>query len=212
MNDLLKFFIEVGELKRMPKRGWVLREVKNPETIASHTFRAVLMAWVLGNRKTGLNMERLLKTALVHDLCEVYAGDITPYDSILPKGKAKIRALMKTWPRFTEEERNKIAKDKHNKEKESLEKLLEKLPRSVRVEIKNLWVDYEKGLTPEGRFFKQADRLENFLQAIEYWKKDKCFPQKPWWLQIRELIDEPVLLDFIKEMDKEFHKTSKPKN
>ncbi len=211
MNNLIKFFIEVGELKKMPKKGWVLREVKNPETIASHTFRAVLMAWILGNRKTGLNMERLLKIALIHDLCEVYAGDTTPYDTILPKGKKKIRELMKTWPRFTEEERKKIAKDKHKKEKEALDKLLEYLPKSTRFEMKNLWNDYESGLTPEGRFFKQADRLENFLQAIEYWKTNKNFPQKPWWSQIRELIDEPVLLDFVGEMDKEFHSDRKPK-
>lgn len=211
MNNLLEFFIEVGELKRMPKRGWVLREVKNPETIASHTFRAVLMAWILGNRKTGLNMERLLKIAIVHDLCEVYAGDATPYDTILPKSKKKIKELMKTWPRFTEEERNKIAKDKHKKEKECLDRLLENLPRTTRFEMKNLWMDYESGLTPEGRFFKQADSLENFLQAAEYGKIDKNFPQKPWWLQIRELVDDPVLLEFIKEMDKKFHKNKKTK-
>ena len=211
MNNLLKFFVEAGKLKNIPKRGWVLRDVKNPETIASHTFRAVLMAWILGSRKTGFDMERLLKIALVHDLCEVYAGDTTPYDTILPKGKKEIRELMKTWPRFPEEERKKIAADKHKKEKESLDKLLESLPRPIRFEMKNLWMDYEGGLTPEGRFFKQSDRLENFLQAVEYWKLDKSFPQKPWWLQIRELIDEPVLLDFIKEMDKEFHKDKKPK-
>ena len=118
---------------------------------------------------------------------------------------------MKTWPRFTEEERKKIAKDKHKKEKEALDKLLEYLPKSTRFEMKNLWNDYESGLTPEGRFFKQADRLENFLQAIEYWKTNKNFPQKPWWSQIRELIDEPVLLDFVGEMDKEFHSDRKPK-
>ena len=211
MYNLLKFFTESGKLKSIPKRGWVLREIKNPETIASHTFRAVLMAWVLGARKTGLDMERLLKIGIVHDLCEVYAGDTTPYDSILPKDKKGIRALMKTWPRFSEEEKNKIAKDKHKKEKDGLEKLTKDLPKSLRYEMKNLWMDYEQGLTPEGRFFKQADRLENFLQAIEYWVKNPNMAQGPWWLQARELIDEPVLLDFIKEMDKEFHKNKKPK-
>jgi putative hydrolase of HD superfamily len=209
MNNLFKFFTEVGKLKKMPKKGWVLREVKNPETIASHTFRAVLMAWILGSKKNRLDMERLLKIALVHDLCEVYAGDTTPYDSILPKDKKKIKELMKTWPRFTEEERSRIAKDKHKKEKEALDMLLENLPRTIRFEIKNLWADYESGLTPEGRFFKQADRLENFLQAIEYWKINKNFPDKPWRLQIKELIDDPVLLEFVKEIDKQSHKSKK---
>ena len=47
----------------------------------------------------------------------------------------------------------------------------------------DLWSDYEHGKTKEGRFFKQMDRLENFLQATEYWKKYKnleegCFATK----------------------------------
>jgi len=211
MISLLHFFNKVGELKEIPRKGWVLRGIKNPETIADHTFRATLMAWVLGKKKR-LNMERLLKIGLIHDICEVYAGDTTPYDTILPKDKKKIAALMKTWPRFTDAEKRKIAAQKHKREKKGLEKLVADLPRELRAEIMNLWMDYENGLTPEGRFFKQADRLENFLQAIEYWKKYGKLAQKPWWIQARELIDDPVLLDFIKEIDTEFHKTKKPKN
>ena len=210
MNKLLHFFTEAGKLKTKPRRGWVLREIKNPETIADHTFRAALLGWILGRRKN-LNIERVLKIALVHDLCEVYAGDATPYDAVLPKEKEKIKELMKTWPRFSEREKEKIALTKHNKEKKSLDKILKGLPKDLEQEIKNLWADYEDGLTPEGRFFKQADRLESFLQAMEYWKKYSSLPQKPWWLQARELIDDPVLLEFIQEMDKKFHKKRKPK-
>ena len=66
-------------------------------------------------------------------------------------------------------------------------------------------------MTPEGRFFQQADRVENFLQAIEYWKKYKKPPQKPWWLWAREFFDDPILLEFIKEMDKKFHQKIKPR-
>ena len=36
MKNLLKFFLEVEKLKQMPRTGWVLREVKNPETVAEH--------------------------------------------------------------------------------------------------------------------------------------------------------------------------------
>lgn len=210
MKKLLNFFTQVGKLKDMPRRGWVLRGIKHPESIADHTFRATLMAWVLGSKK-GLNVERLMKIALIHDICEVYAGDTTPYDTVLPKDKKQLKELMKTWPRFTDKERKKISDDKHEKEFAALTKLIADLPVSLKSEIKNLWNDYEKGLTPEGRFFKQADRLENFLQALEYWKKYKNPPQKPWWLQARELFDDPVLLEFIKEMDEEFHKKEKPK-
>ncbi|MBU3895744.1 HD domain-containing protein [Patescibacteria group bacterium] len=204
MENLLHFFNEVGKLKDMPRRGWVLRGVKNPETIAEHSFRAALMAWILGSKKK-LDMERLLKIALVHDLCEIYAGDATPYDSLLPKNKKDLKKLMSTWPRFTKKEKQRIAEKKHKKEKAGLEKLTINLAPKLRYELINLWMDYEQGLTPEGRFFKQADRLENFLQAIEY-SQNKEVDEKPWWMQAREMIDDPVLLELIEQISKKFHK------
>lgn len=211
MNNILNFFIEVGKLKKMPRRGWVLRNIKDPESIAEHTFRVALMAWILGKKKHNLNIEKIIKMALIHDICEVYAGDTTPYDSIIPKSKKKLAELMKVWPRFSPAEKERLSKKKFNKEKKALERLLKNLPAAVGAEIKNLWLDYERGSTIEGRFFKQADRLENFLQSLEYWKKYKNPPQKPWWDQARELFDDPILLEFIDTMDKKFHKSQKPK-
>lgn len=87
---------------------------------------------------------------------------------------------MKTWPRFpTMEEKKKIV-EKYKKEKKALEKLIFKLPINLQKELRELWLDYEKGLIPEGRFFYQVDRMENFLQTYEYWKKYKNPPLKPW--------------------------------
>ena len=214
MKEILKFLIDIGKLKTMPRRGWVINQIKNPESIADHVFRAAILGWVLSKKKKGLNIERLLKIALVHDLCEVYAGDTTPYDSVLPRNKRRLKELMKTWPRFSNAEKKKNNLEKMKKESRGLEKLLSKLPldlKDFKEEIRNLWLDYEKGLTAEGRFFKQADRLENFLQALEYWKKYKKPPQKPWWLWAREFFDDPLLLEFIETMDREFHKKQKPR-
>lgn len=197
----------------MPRRGWVIRDIKNPETIAEHTFRVAIMAWVLAVQKNyKLNLEKIIKMALIHDICEVYAGDITPYDSVLPKNKKKRQELLKTWPRFCEDKKKKLAEKKYEKEKEGLEKLIKDLPLKLKQEIMNLWLDYEKGLSPEGKFFKHTDRIETFLQAAEYWRGYKDFPLKPFWIQAHELHDDPVLLKFIEQIDKEFHKNKKPKN
>ena len=211
MKNLVSFFHKIGKLKEMPRRGWVINDIKNGESIAEHIFRASLMAWVLGSSKNGLNIERVLKIALMHDICEIYAGDATPYDSVLPKNSKKRKEFMKTWPRFTEAQKLKINREKHKREEKGLKKLIKDLPPKIKKEMENLWLDYEKGLTPEGRFFKQADRLENFLQALEYWKKYKRPPQGPWWQWAREFFDDPHLLEFIKEMDNEFHKKLKPR-
>ncbi len=180
MKELVDFFNKIGKLKGMPRRGWVINDIKNPESIAEHTFRATIMAWILGKKKKGLNIERILKMALIHDLCEIYAGDTTPYDPVLPKNKKRRLELMKTWPRFSNSQREKIVREKYGREKKALEKVISKLPSDLKEEIKSLWLDYEKGLTPEGRFFRQTDRMESFLQALEYWKKYKKPPQKPW--------------------------------
>lgn len=211
MDKFIKFFSEIGKLKEMPRRGWVIRGIKNPESIADHTFRVSIMAWILAGRKKNFNLEKLIKMALIHDLCEIYAGDITPYDSILPRSKKKREELLKTWPRFSEQEKKRLAEEKFKKENEGLETLIKDLPPKVRSEIKNLWLDYEKGLSKEGRFFKQMDRVENLLQAMEYWKKYGKPAQGPWWTQIKELYDDPVLFDFVEAMGKEFHNKRKPK-
>jgi len=213
MDNIIKFLSKVGKLKGMPRRGWVIRDIKNPESIAEHTFRVAIMAWVLADQKNNkLNLEKLIKMALIHDICEVYSGDTTPYDSILPKDKKKRQELLKTWPRFSEKEKKRLAEKKYKKENAGLEKLIKNLPSKLQWEIRNLWMDYEKGLSPEGRFFRRADRIENFLQAEEYWRRHGGFSLKPYWIQAHELHDDPTLLEFIEQIDKEFHKGKKSKN
>ena len=130
------------------------------------------MAWLLAEKKKGVDIEKIIKMALIHDICEVYAGDTTPYDSILPKNKKDLKKLMKTWPRFSNSEKRELALEKHKKEWQALVKITSKLEPGPRKEILDLWLDYEEGLTKEGRFLNQADRVENLLQALEYWKKN----------------------------------------
>ncbi len=212
MTNVLKFLNQVTKLKETPRQGWVLRGIKNPESIADHSFRVALMAWVLGKQKNNLNLEKIIKMALAHDLCEVYAGDITPYDTILPKDPKKRKEMLKTWPKFTESQKKKISEKKYIKEKQGLEKLIKDLPANLSKEIKALWQDYEKRLSPESRFLRQIDRAENLLQSLEYWQKNKNLPQKAWWVQANQLFDDKTIIDFVEHMDKEFYKTHKPKH
>lgn len=120
MKEFLNFLIEIGKLKKMSRKGWVINQIKKPESIGEHIFRSTIMAWILGEKKRGFNIERLLKIALVHDLCEIYAGDTTPYDSILPKNKKKMKKIMKIWPRFSNKEKQEMVLQKYQKEKKLL--------------------------------------------------------------------------------------------
>ncbi|MBU4078123.1 HD domain-containing protein [Patescibacteria group bacterium] len=203
MCDILNFIIQVGKLKRLGRTGWILAGVKNPETVAQHTFQMAFLAWFLGGIK-GLDTDRIVKIALVHDLCEVYAGDQTPYDPVLATGIKDVKKLVSKPPRVPYAQRLEWLMEKLNTEWKALSKLTSDLPKELREEMVNLWIDFEEGLTKEGRFVYQVDQVVNLVQAIEYWKKDKSFPITPWWITIKEKIDDPVLLKFIATIDREF--------
>lgn len=201
MRELIEFLTEVGKLKRIKRKGWVMRSVKEPETISDHTFRVTLMGWVLA-KKEKLNIEKVMKMALIHDLCEVYAGDWTPYDSI----KINDSKTFQTLPAHLTKEKIIISNEKRCKEKSALIKITKKLPKELCDEILSLWYEYEEGYSKEGRFVRQLDRIENVLQALEYQKEDPNLPINSFWQTANELVDDKILLQFLKELDSFFYK------
>jgi len=203
MKDALNFLVEIAKLKGKKRRGWVVHQIKNPETTAEHIFHLAILVWVLGKQKK-LNLERAMKLALIHDLCEVYAPDLTPYDPLLPKDQKKIKEVLKKWPQFTPALKRKKEKAKAELENKALQRLIAQLPADLKKEINTLWLDYEKGLTKEARFVKQADKVVNLLQGINYWKKYGKIQHKLWMRWIKEIIDDPVLLKFIKALEEKF--------
>jgi len=205
MKEILNFLIEIGKLKGKKRRGWIIHQIKHPETTAEHIFHLAFLVWVLGKKKK-LSLERVIKIALIHDLCEVYALDLTPYDPLLPKDRKKITEVLKLWPKFTPDLKRETERKKKKMESEALRKLINKLPSDLKNEIKNLWLDYEKGLTPEGRFVKQADKVINLLQGMEYWKKHGKIQHKLWIRWIKEWIDDPLLIEFVRIIEEKFHK------
>ena len=211
MEDLLDFFIEVGKLKGKKRKGWIVHQIKKSESTAGHIFRMTILAWILGRErnlrmKKKLNLERVIKMALVHDLCEVYAPDLTPYDPLLPKDQKKIKEILKHWPKFTPALKKKRYKDKYESEFRALDKLTAKLSPKLKAEIKNFWLDFEKGLTEEGRFVNQVDKLENLLQGLEYWKKHGKIQYRLWMRWIKEILDDPILLEFMRTLEKKLCK------
>lgn len=206
MENLVDFLIQVGKLKRKKRRGWVVHQIKNSESTAEHIFRMAVLAWILG-RKKKLNLEKVIKMALIHDICEVYASDETPYDPLLPRNpreREKIKEVLKKWPKFTPaQKRNKI-RNKYKKEIKGLNKLTEKLPPDLKAEIINLWRDFELGLSPEGRFVHQADKTENLLQGLEYWERQGQIQRKLWGRWAKETLDDSILVRFLETLDKRF--------
>jgi len=86
----------------------------------------------------------------------------------------------------------------------AMNKLISNLPDSLKKQIKDLWLDYEEGRTKEGRFVKQADRLINLMQGLIYWKRCGRIEHKLWVRRAKEVIDDPVLIKFLKTIENKF--------
>ena len=207
MKNLIDFFLKAGEAKRMKQRGLVLRGVKDPATVGAHSFRAAIMAWALARAgNEGLDTNRLIKIILVHDLVGGYAGDLTPYEALISKTrKEDFKKMYVKWVRVPKREKERFAKQHRIKDDEALQKLTRLLPKPLAAEIKSLWAEYAQYLTREGRFVHQIHMLENHLQSLEYWKKDKSFPIESWWHEVKELISDPILVEFAQALDDTFH-------
>ena len=123
----------------------------------------------------------------------------------------KIIEILKKWPKFTPSLKRKRHNDKYRMELRGLNKAISKLPAGLKDEIKDLWLDYENGFTKEGRFVKQADKVINLFQGIEYWKKYGRIQYKLWFRWIKEIIDDPDLLEFAKVLENKFCKKRKKK-
>lgn len=208
MKNILNFLLKVDKLKKMPRTGWILREIRNPETIAEHTFRMTIAAWLLAEKK-GLDIEKTIKNALVHDLCEVYAGDVTPffYYINLPKDKIKRKKMLMKWVRLSKQEKEKKGKKKYEIEKKSLLKLIKPLKPELRKKILSSWLDFEEGITNEGKFVRPVDKIETLIQAIEYFGNKEDTPVASWWEEVEELVDEPLFLNFLKVIQNKFYIT-----
>ncbi|MBI4406567.1 HD family hydrolase [Candidatus Micrarchaeota archaeon] len=75
-KNLLKYFFESGYLKKQKHVGWWMAGVDNPETVAEHSWRAALIAYVIALREGVENPERIAVKTLFHDLHESRIGDI----------------------------------------------------------------------------------------------------------------------------------------
>ncbi|XP_065897788.1 5'-deoxynucleotidase HDDC2-like isoform X2 [Dysidea avara] len=80
-DNLFSYFQLCGKLKHLPRTGWVLRGVPQPENVAGHMYRMAMMS-LLFTSNDGVDRDKCMRMCLAHDLAESIVGDITPSDGI----------------------------------------------------------------------------------------------------------------------------------
>lgn len=191
---LRETFTTLLALKTTPRTGWIDRGISSPlaESVAEHSFQTALIAWMvaLAHPEGGLDADRVLKLALVHDLAEALIGDLPPYDPAeIPTDPDERRAFFAVRRLRAPEQ----AAAKRAAEADATAALLARMPESVREEVGALLHEYEARETPESRFVKEVDALETYLQARAYAARHPNVPLDGFTDMAMHAIADPAL-------------------
>ncbi len=208
MDKIFRFLANTGKLKESHRRGWLLHEIEDSETTASHIFHLAVLIWIIGKKKKNIDIDRAIKMALVHDMCEVFSPDLTSYDAAaIDESKEVteeyIKNLVPKKGRPTPLQRKKMNDIKKKLEDKAIKKLVEDLDDDMKKEVLELWEEHEKGVTPESRLVRQGDKFINLYQGFEYYKKYGKIEYELWIRRAKEVIDDPHFVKLLDELEKE---------
>ena len=191
--DILLFWPLALRLKRLLRQGWIDRGVDAPESSADHSWGVALLAWLLSQQYTGLDRDRVVLLALVHDLPEALAGDPTPFDDIRRTHGALSDDHFRQMPPTSDASR----RAKREAEEEALASMIAELPVEIGLELRNAWLEYDNGETAEAIFVKQIDKLETLLQAEDYRDRQPGLVIDSFRLGAERAITDPVLVELL---------------
>jgi len=145
------FLIELDKLKSVYRKSFLSDHSRN-ENSAEHSWHLSVAFMMLHQEiPDDIDLQKTLKMSLVHDVCEIGAGDISVYD----KGRDQVQSA----------------------EKDYLTQLNKNFPGSFTEELLHLWEEYEMQESPESRWVKVFDRLLPFCLNLategRSWKEQK---------------------------------------
>jgi len=152
LGSQLAFIVEIDRLKTVLRRT-VLADGSRQENSAEHSWHIALAAVMLAEHAEAAGQEldvgRVVRMLLVHDVVEIDAGDTYAYDEAAHD-------------------------DKEEREREAAGRIFGLLPEDQAAEIWEWWEEFEAGETPEARFANAVDRLmpmiHNYVTKGAAWR------------------------------------------
>ncbi|HEX2851303.1 MAG TPA: HD domain-containing protein [Acidimicrobiales bacterium] len=178
------FLVELDKAKRIGRQSWLTDESRK-ENDAEHMWHLALFVLVLAEHATEpVDVAKVLKMVLLHDIVEIDAGDTYIYDEEA---------------RATQEARERAAADR----------IYGLLPPDQGANLRELWEEFEARQTPEARFAAAVDRLQPLLLNLatrgRAWKEhgmtaDRVVAvnekigdgSRALWDYVRELLEDAV--------------------
>ncbi|MBI2085637.1 MAG: HD domain-containing protein [Candidatus Aenigmarchaeota archaeon] len=140
-SKILAFLHLAEKLKIELRHSWLSNNTQ--ESVAEHTWRTALMAILLEpHLENPVNLEKVLKMVIIHDIVEAQAGDIPAFEKNRKEEKIK-------------------------NEQKAIENIKKMLGNKTGDEIHDLWSEFENSQTIESKFVKALDRIEVLIQHNE---------------------------------------------
>jgi putative hydrolase of HD superfamily len=139
LHEQIQFLMEIDKLKHVFRRTKLLNGSRY-ENDAEHAWHLAMMAIVLHEcSNEPVELLKVVKMVLIHDVVEIDAGDAFLYDdnNAKLKGEAETKAAIRVFGLLPEDQRR---------------------------EFINLWEEFERKETPEAKFAAALDRLEPLIQ------------------------------------------------
>lgn len=136
-NNIIEFIKEIENLKSVTRTSWT--KTGRRESTAEHSWRLAMLLMLLEEDFKDIDINKAIKMSLVHDLGELYDGDIS----------AKLQSA---------------DDNKSYMEERAMRSMLTILPESLGRNVYDLWKEYNECSTKEAKLVKAMDKLETIVQ------------------------------------------------
>lgn len=163
LKKQLNFIVELDKLKNIKRRSLLIFSKKNErenENDAEHSWHLSMLALILFeyiDSDEKIDILKIIKMVLIHDIVEIDAGDTYCYD----------------------EDANL---DKAEREIKAADRIFNILPEDQEEEFRDLWIEFEKRETEEAKFAAALDRIQplilNYFTDGEAWIKHGIYAEQ----------------------------------
>lgn len=179
LNRQIAFLMEIDKLKHIYRQTYLLDRSRHDSDV-EHSWHFAVMAMVLAEyAKDSVDVCKVMKMAMIHDIVEIDAGDVLIYE-------------------------RKPGEDHYLKEQAAARRIFGMLPADQAQEYIDLWEEFEARMTPEAKFAAAIDRLDpilhNYYTEGMAWKEHGVTADRVLEINSRIGLASPELWDLVQEL------------
>ena len=172
----LAFVLELDGAKHVMRQNDVADRTRR-ENDAEHMWHLALFVLVLAEHAAEpIDVVKVLKMVLLHDIVEIDAGDTYIYDEVAKATQAV-------------------------REGQAADRIYGLLPPDQQAELRDVWEEFEARITPESRFAAAVDRLQPLLLNLatqgRAWRDHGMTAERVWAVNAKIAEGSPALWAYV---------------